>query len=596
MSDVNGTPDIHALYNSRLPYYSGVHQAMDELLMVRDGEVPARYSDMFHEDIPVYLLNMMRLAHDDLTAMAGKVFPIYVPPKNNSAKAATKAEKVEKIAYGWNDAARRAGGPTFDSIMDKLAWWLVLCADAVAMVLPDYKNKTPYFTFRDPRTHYPPEGWSPWSQAPLDNTLFSYEVPLEELIMRYPEKAMVLRNQYTRMVGGWGIFRRSSRTNPNPLVRIGEYYSRDTWMVGTIDDNETTLVESHKGDKGHPGVCPVVPFTLYSATQAKGRPMFADQVPLQMAMARMFSQQIDFYDKTLYPTTFGTKLRGDTVKYGPGAYNEFDQTLGDKPAFFQQAPANPIHADQMLSFTLGLARVLNRNPESMQGGGDAVSAKAINELKGSVNMIVEDGIWPAFIDGLPRLYKAAAEMDINLWGRDAKKSSGVKRNNYFVESYTPGLDLSGYESDITVEPGLGLGGFQGKLEIMQMLGAGMISMDTALEMLPEYRNPQEEKRRIQGDKLDEVTWQTFAARAAELQPGALAEVKRLMAEEDMDLSEAIAKVDAAGALFVPPPDPMAAMGGAPGGNPLAALMGGMPPPDAGGGEAPPPLSMLRGQV
>lgn len=574
--------DLEVLFNSRSIYYGNDHADMDTMVNIYDGNIPAEYADMFHEEMNVHNINMIRLAWDDLAWMAGKEFPLYVRPDGNDATNKDRAERIEKWGYSINEAGRHAGGVSMKALMKVLMWWLIGCANAIAMVLPDYENKSPYFTFRDPRTHLPPVGWTPWNETKAEDAMFAYQKPLSQLIIEYPDKKDELLQ-----AAGFGNAQ-SGSTGSSQLYTelgdvwmwVGEYYHADCWMVATMDNRPVELVKSVTGDAGHPGVQPVVSMGLYSATRSKGRSIFADQVSVQAAMARMFSQKLDFYDRTLYPLIFTTPLVGKTIKVGPYAVNQFDVTMGLNPRAEAIGPTNSVDADQTMQFAVGMSRMLNRNPESMQGAGEADSAKALAELRKGITDTVREGIWPAAIETLPTLYAAAAEMDQNLWGGTTKTSSGKRKNSEFQLTYRPRTLLKGRERKISVEPGVGLSGFQGTQELLMLLGAEAISEDDMLEQGEWVREASEAKKRIQGMRMEKLMWADLQARAGaqpgtpgKVRPGALSELWEMVLEKDMDLFAAIKKLDEGGRLYEEAPMP---------GDPLQALLAGGPP-GAGGG-------------
>lgn len=573
---------------------------MNEMVSVYEGNIPERFADYFPDVQHVHLANFTRTAWDDLANLTGKEFPLFVPPFGDRTTHKVKAEKIEKIGYGYSSASRKRGGPDMLSLMKVWAWWLVGCADAVGMVLPDFERKTPYFTFRDPRSHLPPVGWGPWSQHPLDGTMFAYTLTLGELKARYPAFTGALNRRYLKKYNGGGITHWGG-TDDTFKINVGEYYHSDCWMVATLDDDPVVLLESHQGlDKQHPGVCPVTPFTLYSPNHTKGRPFLADQVSIQAAFARMFSQKLDYFDQTLYPVYFSTPLVDHHLNIGPGALNTWADTGTTPPKVHVQSPANPIDADQMMSFVAGLTRVLNRNPEMMQGAGEANSAKALTELRSGVNATVQDGMWPAFLNQLPKLYSAAVKMDKALWPHEKKSITGempVGKTRRFGVTYTPAIDLEGYEECIEIEPGLGLGGYQGTLEIMQLVGAELMSEESAFEQLPYYKEPMEERRRIQRERLEKLMFMDFEAKGSQgiFKPEAYAEVRALVQDKGMDMFDAIKKLAEEGKLLMPPPE--AAGPGGPGGgeDPLAALMAGMggAPPGPASSEGLPSIGALR---
>jgi hypothetical protein len=563
---------VNAKWAERQAFYGELHRVADDLIGVYHGSLPPIYDDFFHEEMHVHLVNQIRLAWDDLANLAGKEFPIYVDPDNDTSTAKDRAELQEKIAYWYNCAGQKCGSIDMKMLMKVLMWWLIGVGEAVPMVLPDYEQKTPFFTFRDPRTHYPPVGWTPYTQAAPDDTIFAYQLSIGELMRRYPDSAPVIRQQ---LIDKSRSPQNTTSRNESTPVWFGEYYSADEWILTTLSDEVIEVGRSETGDPGHPGVMPVVPMSLYSPGSAKGRSLFADQISIQAAMARMFSQKLDYFDRTLYPIIFTTPLSNTTVRVGPFAINEWDAsaTPGTQPKVDVISPANPIDADQTMSFVMGLSRMLNRNPEQMQGTGPADSSKAISTLNQAVNSTVRDMFWPPAIAALPKLYEKAATMDVNLWGNVSKKASGIRKNSRFTVPYRPNVQLRGRESDFKVEPGAGLAGYQGTLEILQLLGAEAMSEDTALEQLETVREPQKEKRRIQSDRMEKLEWASLTARAQQppgmpgaLKPGAMAKIRR-MTEEGKDLFDAIEELEKTGELYdTAPPAPPAGPGGLPTGT------------------------------
>lgn len=578
MPAIRDAASLTQLFNERSMHYGEDHRVMDEVVGAYFGYLPEEFDDYFHEDMHVHLPNMIRLSWDDLTAMAGKVFPIYVQPDNDSPTAKARAEHLEQIGYGYNEAGRRVGGISMKQLMLVAAWWQIGCANGVLLALPNYKKKTPFFTFRDPRTFLPPVGWTPYSQALPEDGLFAYEMTLGEIKRRYPERAGELDGKLTKSVYGYG---KNVGKDDYTTFWFGEYYHEDSWIAATLTDEVVTCARSDNGDRGHPGINPVVPYGSFSPQGAKGRSMYADQLSIQAAMARMFSQKLDYYDRTLYQMIFHTPVSGNSVKMGPYATNEYVTSLGVQPRVDTIAPAHPIDADTMFQMTVGLSRMLNRNPEQFQGAGEADSAKALNELKAGITATIRDNIWPPIVEALGKLYAVAAKIDTKVWLHERRFISGSRKNRAFRVPYTPATDLLGREDSFDVEPGLGLAGYQGTVEILQMLGAETISEDTALEQLEHVRDPQAEKRRIFNDRMQKLIFADLAAAAqgGMLNPGVFAEVKT-RAEKGEDPYDVLAELEKEGRLKMQPP----AMPGAGG---IEEMLGGGPGGPGGPGPGAP---------
>lgn len=569
---IQNASDVAAAWSERLSYYAEDHAEMDKLVGAYFGTLPAEFEDYFDPEMHVHVINMLRMSWDDLAIRAGKVFRLSVKPDNNTPTARARAEKLEKVGYGYNEVGACIGSIGRDMVQKVAAWWMVGCANAVYLVLPSYEYQAPQITFRDPRMYFPPVGWTPYSQAPADDGLFAYQITVGELKRRYPDKSEEISRGLAKTTLGFG----GKRTvGDSTQVWIGELYSEDSWMVTTLDDDAVTLARSDSGDRGHPGVNPVVPVSLYNPAGGKGRSFLSDQVSIQAALARMFSQKLDFYDRSLYPLIFHTRLTGQTLRVGPYATNEFDFTDGNAPKVEVVAPAHQIDADQTMSFALGLSRMLNRNPESFQGQGQADSAKAINALESGVTATIRDDLWPPMLAAEPRIMETCAKMDVNLWGGVKKSAEGSRDNRPYQVTYTPTVDVRGYEKAFRAKPGFGLAGYQGTLEILQLLGAEQIDELTAIEQRPDVDDADEMLRRIDMDRMSKLERLQLATAAqlppgapGSLQDGAIAEIKQLIAE-GKSWDEAVKMLRDKGALTVPQPPPV---------DPMAALAGG-----AGGG-------------
>jgi hypothetical protein len=580
------------MWDERVPIYADSIRIMDELVGVYLGYLPSQFDDYFHEEMAVHIINMIRLSWDDLASIAGKVFPLYVDPDNDGSKAKKRAEHQERIGYGYNEAGRIVGGLDMQMLMKILAWWMVGAGEAVPMVLPNYECHTPFFTFRDPRTYYPPVGWTPFSQAPADDALFAYPITVGEMKRRWPQASIQIDQTYSKILSGPT---RTISTGDSTVVHMGEYYHRDAWIVQPLTESAPILEQSYSDDDGHPGIVPVEPMALYSASH-RSRPLFADQVSLQAAMARMFSQKIDYADRSLYPIIFTSPLADKLVRVGPWAINEWDPTFQGQFRADVIGPTNAIDFDQTMAFVTGMQRMLNRNPESFQGqapGGRADSAKALNSLRDAVvNTTVRDMLWPPMLHALPKLYAKAARLDIKLWPNERKRASGRRKNQAFRMNYRAKPDLDGREDDFQVETGAGLGGYQGTLEILQLVGAELMDEDTALEQLENVREAQEAKRRLQAMRLEKIQRDDLTARAlappgtpGKLKPDALAKIKQRVLESGEDMFDVIADLDKKGELVeeAPVTPELGGMAGGPAGAP--ALPPGMPIP---------PLELIRG--
>lgn len=574
----NSERDLQTLWKERSQDKASLYSLYTEIEQATNGIRPSRYDPLFHEDdIPVEFRSI-QLAAMDLTGMTTKIFNIEVAPTGTSKARKDADEKVEKIAYGWNEGARNLGGPSWLDQMGEMARLQVMFSDATLLFLPHYETKTIFVHVRDSREHFPPKGWNPLSIVPLDNTLIAYKTTLGELKQRYPNHTGLLDAQYQRSVYGPG----GSRVpNDSTVCTVGEFYSTGAWYVRTLEDKGVTLAASEYGSKGHPGVCPV------STSRRHGfDPIFAGQLGLEVALQKVLSQEMQATDEMLHGPITGSKLVGDTLRWD--GYNTLDTSIpGDRVIPPQRlAPTSPVNTQRVIGELMNMLRIANRNPESFQGQGDANSAKAVQSLQHGVKNTVQDILWPPMMNALQQGYEKARQMEINLWPLDKKTVRGKKGKEYHEVSYRPITDLAEYKARIRVEHDGELGGYQGSLDRQQKFTTGFMSRQTAMERDPDVRDVQSELHRIETESVDKLWDQVIAAKGPELNDAGVARWLEIMGEGKSKL-EAYRQAQEEGA-FTPPAPPESP--GAPAGGLPPELMEAM----AGEGMPAPSLAEARG--
>lgn len=154
---------------------------MDRMSRLYEGEIPAEYADFFPKSSPVHVINMIRLAWDDLASSVGR-FPDFVAdPLNASDKELKRTGLLERIGHSY----LRTSMPTGKEFLFTTAWWLVGTGRSVAVVVPDLENKKPRIEHRDPRTAFPGAKRKIGNRiVELSDIIFDYEVSFDEAIKR----------------------------------------------------------------------------------------------------------------------------------------------------------------------------------------------------------------------------------------------------------------------------------------------------------------------------------------------------------------------------------------------------------------------------
>lgn len=521
--------EIRSIFRQRQmdPVTSARHAMQQTMVDVYNNELPNDLRAMFDGQFRLKM-NPLRRSWDDFVTMGALELPPYARPAKDTDVANKASEKLEKIAYGWHGAASRIGrGWSMEGVMQQIIWWLTGTANAVVCALPDRRAQTPFIHVRDPRTYYPPSGYTPWGQAALDEVLFVHKKPLWWLKNRFGEDVAARLDASLRAA--------HMDTDEKRLIEFGEWYAHDQWaLISFTGEHAVDMSDARWGeDPYHPGCCPVVEMTLYNPSGA--RPWYADLLSFDAALGRILGQEVEYVDQVLYGPIVTTGFEHKDFRTGPQGVNilKTGPEIGGKPYAERLAPQSQINGDRMVQLLATLLRTESRNPEALQGAGDANSGRAIEALKSGPAATMEKHIWPAPKEGIPRLYTICAITEINLWPDVTKeigyeslhKQNPAKRGSGHV-TYRPDRDLRGHEFDLRIEPGLGLASYQDEIAVQQRLGSKTISRRTALERFPDIPNPEEELASIELDEMNEMMVAGFAQahQAGQLQPGVMAEV------------------------------------------------------------------------
>lgn len=594
----NNELDLHEVFTTRRsdPLTARRHALQNEMVNVYYNEfTEPGYVQLFEEHGIQHKPNPIRRSWDDLTMLASKEFPVTAPNWKGTKEAAEIGEKLEKVAYHWHNNARMIQrGVTMKALTQYLCWWLIGCAQAVFQVQPDHRTKSLFYTHRDPRTYYPPPGYTPWGPTPLNNVLFAYQMTLGELKRRYGDEGR--RKIDAAYATKYPSQTSNGEADDKTVLNVGEWWADDAWIVSTLDDPPISFVVSQAGvDKGHPGVCNVIECALYAPNGV--RPFYADDVSIQAGLVRVLSMVLEYAEQILYGPIVTTGFEHKDFRSGPLGVNVLAKDVPN-PRADRLSPASDIGGERMLGMLMTLLRSDTRSNEAMRGEGEMVSSRARESALEVPTRFIEQGIWGALIEKFPRAYAISAITEINLWPEE-KKSIGVvalhpanpaKSVNTHL-TYIPTRDLRGHEYDLIIKPDLGLATYQDEISVQQRLSSKSIPRRYALDRFPDISDSLEAERLIQ---LDEIGDLTMAAAGQGVASGmiplaAMAEVAKRVREGE-DRMDVILDLAQKGKLSMTPPQPE------PAAPPLEALLAG-----AGGGQpalpaGPPPSLAAMGGV
>jgi hypothetical protein len=485
-----------------------------------EGKLPSEFDRFFPSGEPKQIVNLVKLAWNDLATQIGRVPDLRVDPFNSSNKELKKVGLLERIGFSYLNNSK----PSVKTFMFHLAWWLVGGGRSVAVVQPDMDKKSPIFTIRDPRTAYPNAKETYGNQiVELEDIIFKYELPVEEM-----------KNRGLAVKSGDSL--REFPTSNSSEVRMGtviEFIDDKRWMV--LSDGGTVIETPHDL-----GIVPAFVFQTFSPNKTYGLSQFQDQLSFMVGISRLLTQKLAYNDLLVWPIKWIKGYQGK-LKVGPHVINH----LGPQGEMGQLQPTQAIQVDKDIEQMTQFSRILNRNPEVRQGEiqskGQYTSAKTLEQLAEAIDTVI--GVhWDIISIGMEKLMRAAYKMDEQFWGKTQKSISGIIKNSTFRDTYTPKTDISGRHA-VNVEYGFGVGGYQGFLQQLQALEAKTTSRRRAIEQMPGIHDVDAVMREIELEQMDDAGQAAFAAQAAQgtLDLVLWAKIREQMAKKGQPLNESILK-------------------------------------------------------
>lgn len=482
---------------------------MDEMASVYEGQLPSKYDRYFPGNEERHIVNLIRLAWDDLATSVGRLPDLRADTRNLTDREQKRAGMLERIGFHY----LRGAEPSGKILMWMAGWDLVGLGAMSLLVVPDAKDKQPRITIRDPRTAYPKAAKKVRNQI----------VTLEDMIYDYELDAKTAEEMGFRG-------KTDEAGNKQDTVRILEYVDSDQWVVcsdgGTVKRTEHGL-----------GICPATYGNTFSPNQAH-LGQFQDQLSLMVAVSRILTQKLAFGDRVVYPLMWVRGHQG-TVRIGPHVLNK----LGPQGEMGQIAPPVQLQADRDLEILERFSRILNRNPEVRQGEiqtkGTYTSAKTLEQLAEAIDTVI-GRMWDIMGVTIQHTLEVCYRMDEALWPNVPKVIVGSRRGRTYTDEYLPTKDINGHYR-VNVDYGFGLGGYQGFLMQLQAKDARLQSRRGAIEEMPGTFDVDEKMREIEIEALDDATQAAFLAQA---QQGALdvvlvAKLREEMAKKGKPLNEVI---------------------------------------------------------
>ncbi len=482
---------------------------MEEMASVYEGNLPSKFDRYFPNNETRHIVNLIRLAWDDLATSVGRLPDLRAETRNLTDREQKRAGLLERIGFNYI----RNAEPSGKILMWTAAWDLVGLGANCLLVVPDLETKQPLITIRDPRTARPNAKKKVRNQiVELADIIFDYE--LDTAVA----KEMGLQPKL------------DDRGNWPDKTRILEFIDDNQWVV--CSDGGSV----HRAEHGL-GFVPASYSNTFAPNSAS-LGQFGDQMSLMVAVSRILTQKLAFGDRVVYPLMWVRGHQG-TVRIGPHILNK----LGPQGEMGQIAPPVQLQADRDLDILERFSRILNRNPEVRQGEiqtkGTYTSAKTLEQLAEAIDTVI-GRMWDIISVGLRHTLRACYAMDEKLWPNEVKVIQGSRKGRSYTDEYIPTKAIDGMHK-INVDYGFGLGGYQGFLMQLQAKDSRLQSRRGAIEEMPGVSDVDEKLREIELESLDDATQAAFLAQAqqGQLDVVLIAKLREEMAKRGKPLNDII---------------------------------------------------------
>ena len=503
---------------------------------------------------------------------------IYCPPTDPAKKRSRDNSEIRRKAiFGWWEHSR------MDLQIAKRARHLIGYATTITQIRFNPKTGCPEWHLRDPLTAYPATLLGVDDMRPRD-VVFAYERPLGYLRTMYPEAARTFQGD-------------SGAGDDQPIEMI-EYVSDEeqvliamrgpvkTGLFATSTNSDENIVVELERAPNPLGECPVVCAGRISLDDAQGQ--FDGILGMYQMQARLMALEVIAVQKGVFPDTWLIGRPGETpqiVNPADGLTGEVGLVRGGDLRDMQMQPGymtNPAidRLERAQRLTAGIP------PEF--GGESTTNIRTGRRGDAVLSAVVDFPVQEA-----QRIMARSLQEENELAVMMSKKYAGNKGKSFYVTSknakgrvdYTPNDNFDSTDNVVIYSQAgadinnLVIGGGQ-------RVGMGTMSKQSFMALDPLVDDPEFEHDTVIAEQLEQALLASVQQQAAAgaIPPSDLARIMELVKNNDMELAEAIDKVQKEAQerqatlveQMAPEAQPGLAMPGAGAESPVAA-----PPPDMG---------------
>ena len=574
--------EIVAIYASRQQGSDDAKSRMRNLRDYYNGDVIVPLPEI-NSDEQSAVANLLAQGLDQTAMRIASTRPdIYCPPSDPSKKRSRDNSEIRRKAiFGWWEHSR------MDLQIAKRARLLIGYSTTVTQLRFNPKTGCPEWHLRDPLTAYPATLLGVDDMRPRD-VVFAYERSLGYLRTMYPDVA--------------AVFQSDSGAGEDQPIEMIEYISDEeqvliamrgpvkTGLFATSSNSDENIVVELERTPNILGECPVVCAERINLDDAQGQ--FDGILGMYQMQARLMALEVIAVQKGVFPDTWLVGRAGETpqiVNPADGLTGEVGLVRGGDLRDIQMQPGymtNPAidRLERAQRLTAGIP------PEF--GGESTTNIRTGRRGDAVLSAVVDFPVQEA-----QRIMARSLQEENKLAINMSKKYAGNKGKSFYVTSknakgrvdYTPNTN---FESNDNVVIYSQAGADINNLVIGggQRVGMGTMSKRSFMAIDPLVEDPEFEHDAVVAEQLESALLASIQQQASQgsIPPADLARIMELVANDQMELAEAVDKVQKEAqerqAQQVEATSPEAQPGLAmPGMGAEAATMA--PPPGGGGGLA-----------
>lgn len=513
---------------------------LEKLRDVRDtynGDIVLPIVELDEEDIPAVpnLLNIGLDGHSQRTASTAP--QMVFPADGNTATARDRAKMRKNVVHGWWE------GSAWDLRRYRAARHYHGYGAFFLFIRPDARLMAPKFELRNPLNTYHPGEID--EDMHLDECIFTSRQSGRWIIDNYPgvERDLTIMAGKQWMSTAFEIIEYVSGDEWVTLARMpGDYFTDRPWLR-TAGAGHTVRLDRIPN---RTGVCPLVPAGRFGLDRVISQ--FQSLTGMYVTQAMLQALEVIATKRDIFPDLY---LEGfpnqNPVVLTPadGIRGVMGKVMGGRIVPVTHAPG--YQTNTTIDRIERNARTTGRVPSEF-GGESGTNIRTGRRGDAVVSSTIDFGIQEAQVLMAAAMRKAnqiAIEVDLAYYGPRKKVYylGATNQRSRVADKYVPDELWTTNQHQVSYShPGSDTS--QLVIAVLQLVGAGLLSKESAMTMIPYIDDPEFERDAYQAEQLESAMLASLTQQAASggIPPADLARIAELVRADKKELFEAIQQV------------------------------------------------------